>query len=78
MAKKLLKGTIVSAKMDKTVVVSVEIPKRHPVYNKAIKNTRRFKARNMQDAKLGDLVWIEEAKPFSQSVTWLVKEVIKG
>ncbi len=76
MSKKILKGKIISNKMQKTVVVAVEINKRHPIYNKAIKTTRKFKARNEIEASLGSIVSIEEHAPFSKEVSWIVKEVI--
>lgn len=77
MPKKLLKGKIVSDKMEKTVVVAVDIYQKHPIYEKTLKNTRRFKARNEIGALLGDTVLIEEHVPFSKEVTWIVKEVVE-
>ena len=62
--------------MQKTVVVAVEMPKRHPIYGKLIKNTRKFKAHNETEAKLHDTVIIEETRPISKEVTWVVKEII--
>lgn len=76
MSSKKFKGKIVSAKMLKTVVVAVELPKRHPIYDKVVKNTRRFKARNEINAVLGNNVLIQECKPFSKDVTWKVVEVL--
>jgi len=76
MSSKKFKGKIVSAKMQKTVVVTVELPKRHPIYDKVVKNTRRFKARNEINAVLGNNVLIQECKPFSKDVTWKVVEVL--
>jgi small subunit ribosomal protein S17 len=76
MSSKKFKGKIVSAKMQKTVVVAVELPKRHPIYDKVVKNTRRFKARNEINALLGNEVLIQECKPFSKDVTWKVVEVL--
>ncbi len=76
MTKKILLGHVVSDKMQKTVVVSVEIPKKHPIYKKSIKNTKRFKARNEMNAKLGDSVKIQESRPYSKETTWEVFEVI--
>ncbi|MFZ5424694.1 MAG: 30S ribosomal protein S17 [Patescibacteria group bacterium] len=78
MPKKIFIGQIVSDKMEKTVVVSVEVPKLHPRYGKSIKNTVRFKARNEIDAKLGDIVTIEETRPFSKTVTWIVKDIVES
>ena len=76
MSLKVFKGQIVSDKMVKTVVVSVEMPKRHPLYGKVMKNTRRFKVRNEIGAKLGDLVKIQSIRPYSKEVSWIVVEVI--
>ena len=76
MSSKKFKGIIVSAKMQKSVVVAVELPKRHPIYDKVVKNTRRFKARNAINAVLGNKVLIQECKPFSKEVTWKVVEVL--
>lgn len=72
MPKKKFNGTVVSNKMNKTVVVAVEIPKKHPLYDKRIKNTKRFKAHSKETHKIGDIVLIEECKPFSKEVTWKV------
>ena len=74
MPKKILKGIVVSTKMDKTVVVAVELPKKHPIYGKEVKNTRRFKARTEKELNDGAIVTIEECKPFSKEVTWKVIE----
>jgi len=78
MPKKIFKGKIVSNKMAKTVVVAVELPKRHPIYGKAMKNTRRFKARTEEKFSIGDVVLIEECKPFSKEVTWVVTGKVEG
>lgn len=72
MSVKTLKGKIVSNKMEKTVVVTVEMPKRHPIYEKTIKNTKRIKARDDIGLSLGDDVIIEECKPFSKEVSFRV------
>ncbi len=77
MPKKKIKGQVVSDKMTKTVVVAVEMLKRHPLYNKSIKNTRRFKAHNELGVKVGDIVMIEESIPFSKEVTWKVIEKLE-
>ena len=69
MPKKMFKGKIVSEKMNKTVIVAVEFPKRHP------KNTKRFKARNEKNIKLGDIVLIEESRPYAKNVNWKVIEI---
>jgi small subunit ribosomal protein S17 len=78
MPKKIFKGKVVSTKMQKTVVVVVDMPKMHPIYKKAVKYTKRFKARDELGVKLGDTVIIEESKPFSKEVTWKVLEVVEA
>jgi small subunit ribosomal protein S17 len=75
MAQKILTGKIVSNKMQGTVVVAVEIPKKHKFYGKPVKNTRRFKARNVLEAKLDDTVVIKGCRPYSKEVTWEVVEI---
>jgi len=76
MSAKTFKGKVVSAKMNKTVVVAVEMPKRHPIYDKIIKNTVRLKARNEMGVVLGDQVIIEECKPYSKDVSFKVIDKI--
>lgn len=78
MPKKIFKGKVVSTKMQKTVVVVVDMPKMHPIYKKTVKYTKRFKARDELGVKLGDTVIIEESKPFSKEVTWKVLEVVEA
>ena len=72
MSKKILRGKVVSVKMQKTVVVAVELPKRHPLYGKMVKNTKRFKAHIEEPVNEGDEVIIEETRPISKDVTWRV------
>ena len=65
--KKILKGTVVSDKMDKTVVVAVTRFVKHPKYKKYLKITKKFKAHNEDNtAKTGDLVSIMEGRPISK------------
>lgn len=78
MPKRVFEGIVVSDKMQKNVVVAVEIPKNHPTYNKILKNTKRFKVRNTIDAKLNDVVLIEESRPYSKEVTWVTKQLVSG
>jgi small subunit ribosomal protein S17 len=75
MSKKILKGKIISDGMQKNVVVEVSTIKKHPIYGKNVTVTKNFKARNSVNAKLGDVVVIQECKPFAKSVTWEVLEV---
>ncbi len=76
MSAKTFKGKVVSDKMQNTVVVAVEMPKRHPIYDKTIKNTIRFKARNELKVVKGDKVIIEECRPLSKEVTFKVIDKI--
>lgn len=78
MAKKQLKGVVVSDKMDKTVVVKVEKSKIHPIYRKRFKQHKRFKAHDEEGKyKTGDQVIIEESRPLSKDKKWIVKSLIK-
>lgn len=71
-------GTVVSDKMSKTVVVSVETTMRHPLYEKAVRRARKFYAHDADDGcKVGDLVRIAETRPLSKLKRWRVVEVIE-
>ncbi len=72
MSIKTFKGKVVYNKMQKTVVVAVDLPKKHPIYGKNIKNTRRFKARDDVGLAVGDEVIIEECRPYSKNVSFRV------
>lgn len=76
MSAKTFKGKVVSDKMMNTVVVAVEMPKRHSIYDKIIKNTVRFKAKNEMNVVKGDEVIIEECRPFSKEVSFKVIDKI--
>ncbi len=78
--RKIRTGRVVSAKMDKTVVVTVESRKPHPLYHRIVRSTKRYMVHNEDNrARLGDLVRIEESKSFSKLKHWKVVEVvIKG
>ena len=68
-----LRGTVVSDKMDKTVVVAVNTTKEHPIYRKKYKVTTRFKAHDADNTcKEGDLVEITETRPLSKDKRWEV------
>ena len=78
MPKKVLVGTVVSDKMDKTVVVAVERRVAHRRYEKQIVKTTKFKAHDASNAcKTGDEVKIEECRPLSKEKTWKVIEIQK-
>lgn len=75
MPKRKLTGTVVSDKMEKTVVVEVERTRHHPRYLKLVKSHKKFKAHDELGAKVGDVVVIEESKPISKGKRWKVVEV---
>lgn len=71
-------GRVVSDKMDKTVVVSVDYVRRHPIYHKTIRRTSRFKAHDEQNlCRVGDLVMIEETRPLSKTKRWIVRQILE-
>jgi small subunit ribosomal protein S17 len=73
MPKKQLTGTIVSNKMQKTVVVLVERIKEHPKYKRRYKTHKRYKAHDEKgEYKVGDKVIIEECRPISKEKKWRV------
>ena len=70
-------GRVVSNKMDKTVVVAVDILKRHPLYKKAIKRQVKYKAHDEKnECGEGDIVRIIETRPLSKEKRWRVGEII--
>ncbi|MGB5134140.1 MAG: 30S ribosomal protein S17 [Prochlorococcaceae cyanobacterium] len=77
MATKERVGTVVSDKMDKTVVVAVENRFPHPIYKKTVSRTKRYKAHDETNGcKVGDRVRITETRPLSRTKRWSVAEVI--
>ena len=72
-----LTGTVVSDKMDKTVVVAVERQVRHGVYGKSQRKTSTFVAHDEKnEAKVGDRVAIVESRPLSRRKRWVVTRVV--
>ena len=69
-------GTVVSAKMQKTVVVAVERLVQHPMYRKTIRRTSTFMAHDEKGAKRGDRVRIVETRPLSRHKRWRVDEIL--
>jgi small subunit ribosomal protein S17 len=70
-------GRVVSDKMDKTIVVSVERLARHRLYKRVIRLTTKFKAHDEEnDAHVGDTVRIEESRPLSATKRWRLLEVV--
>jgi small subunit ribosomal protein S17 len=79
MPKKELIGKVVSDRMQKTIVVAVEILFAHPKYEKPIIRTRKFKAHDPENrCKMGDQVTLQECRPLSKTKRWIVIEVAKG
>ena len=77
MPKRVLTGTVVSDKGDKTVVVRVERRVKHPLYGKIIKLSKKYHAHDEGNAfRLGEQVRIEECAPISKLKTWTVTERI--
>jgi small subunit ribosomal protein S17 len=75
---KVKMGRVVSDKMNKTVVVEVEYVKRHPLYHRALRRHRRFKAHDEGNtAKIGDTVRLVETRPLSKDKRWRVAEIVK-
>ena len=71
-------GKVVSNKMDKTVVVSIEDNVRHPLYKKIIKRTVKLKAHDEQNScNIGDIVKVMETRPLSKDKRWRVAEIIE-
>ena len=70
-------GRVVSDKMDKTVVVTVERLRRHPIYKRVVRLSSKFKAHDEENAaRVGDTVRIEESRPLSREKRWIVVEVV--
>jgi small subunit ribosomal protein S17 len=76
--RKALEGTVVSDKMDKTVVVTIARTTRHPLYGKIIKVNKKYKAHNEDNAaKIGDTVRIRECRPISKEKKFFVEEILQ-
>lgn len=71
-------GTVVSDKMQKTIVVKVDRRIRHTLYKKYVTRSRRFKAHDEKNtAKMGDLVRIVESRPLSRDKRWALQEILR-
>ncbi len=76
--RKVRVGTVVSDKMDKTVVVAVERVVPHPLYGRRIKRTTRFKAHDENNqCRVGDKVRLMETRPLSKEKRWRVVEILQ-
>jgi small subunit ribosomal protein S17 len=70
-------GRVVSDKMDRTVVVSVERLRRHAIYKRVVRLSSKFKAHDEENsARVGDTVRIEESRPLSREKRWTVVEIV--
>ncbi len=79
MPKRILTGTIVSDKGDKTVVVKVERKVKHPLYGKIIRMSKKYHAHDENNQfATGDVVRIEETAPISKLKTWKVVDKLGG
>ncbi len=71
-------GQVVSDKMDKTIVVSVMYLRKHPIYQKTVRRSSRFKAHDeANEAREGDLVRIIESRPLSKTKRWRLLNVMQ-
>ena len=71
-------GTVVSDKMDKTVVIAIQDHVRHPLYKKIVKRTVKLKAHDEKnECKVGDRVMVMETRPLSKDKRWRVAQIIE-
>src|SRR5438445_4805002 len=71
-------GNVVSTKMQKTIVVEVEMRKAHPKYKRIVKSSKKFYAHDEQNsARVGDVVRIRETRPLSKLKRWTLEEIVR-
>lgn len=76
--KRTLTGAVVSDKMDKTVTVLVERRVKHPLYGKIVKRSKKYHAHDENNEfHTGDIVVIEECRPFSRTKSWRVSRLVE-
>ncbi len=76
--RKTMVGTVVSDKMDKTIVVAVETSVAHPIYNKTVKRTYKLKAHDEKnECQIGDKVKVMETRPLSKDKRWRLVEIVE-
>ncbi len=74
-----LTGRVISDKMEKTVVVAVDLRRRHPVYGKVVRTTKKLYAHDESNAiATGTMVRVVESRPLSKLKRWVVDEVLGG
>jgi small subunit ribosomal protein S17 len=71
-------GAVVSTKMEKTIVVKVEMAKAHPKYKRVMRTSKKFYAHDEQNsARVGDIVRIRETRPLSKLKRWQLEEIVR-
>jgi small subunit ribosomal protein S17 len=76
--KREVSGTVISNKMDKTVVVQVERLVKHPLYKKYIRRRNKFRAHDKDNAcQIGDRVTLIESRPLSKTKRWRVSQIVE-
>ena len=71
-------GIVVSNKMDKTIIVAVEVKEKHPLYGKFVKKTTKFVAQDEKnECGIGDIVRIMETRPLSKTKNWRLVEIVE-
>ena len=77
--KKVITGTVVSDKMDKTIVVSVERKFIHRTFKKVVKRTKKFRCHDEKnECSVGDFISMREVRPLSKTKRWNLEKVIKA
>jgi len=76
--RKVFVGTVVSNKMDKTIVVAIKTRTAHPLYGKILNRTNKFKAHDEENTcQVGDVVKIMETRPISREKCWRLLEIVE-
>ncbi len=71
-------GAVVSTKMEKTIVVKVEMARAHPKYKRVMRTSKKFYAHDEQNsARVGDVVRIRETRPLSKLKRWQLEEIVR-
>lgn len=77
-SRKILNGRVVSNKNSKTIVVSVETYKKHPLYSKRFKTNKKYQAHDENNiANVGDVVMLAETKPYSKTKTFRLVKIVE-
>ncbi|MDO4539898.1 MAG: 30S ribosomal protein S17 [Syntrophomonadaceae bacterium] len=76
--RKVRTGVVTSDKMEKTITVSIETVKRHPLYKKTVRSSKKYKAHDENnEARTGDVVRIVECRPLSKDKRWQLVEIVE-